>query len=355
MKTLTIYARKVQQGDVTFYETAIPAGDLTDTDYYKVDVWNQNTNEGYQREQNPYHVRKIARYLEKGDEHSNILPANIVVNFRLPLSVTELDNGLVKLTIANYPAYIIDGQHRIWAVKKAIEEGHELEDYEFGVTITNLSIEEEMVQFRNLNYTAARPPKGLGQVITSGLSSKYGWAPKNWTEQAVNRAVTVTMRLSTDPESSWYGKIALGGVRKRNYHTTVQANFVNSLEPMFITGRFSDPNEDIQHIYKLVNNFWNAVAQVWPEAVVNPGQSIIQRAGGFNTLNRVMARIYGSVEINASQETIEKLLRNIRENLGIDDLAWGMSAGMIRNLRSGYSENKANAVVADYLWGGIKD
>lgn len=354
MKALTLYARRVKQGTVTFYETAIAAGNLTDKDYYDIDTWNQATGEGYQREQNPSQVRGITNYLS-GTGHSNVMPQNIVVNSRLPLKVEEIGNGIVKLTLENWPAYVIDGQHRINGVSKAIDEGAELEDYEFGVTVTNFSIEEEMVHFRNLNYKGIRPPKGLGQVITSNLATKYGWAPRNWSEQAVNRAVAVTIRLANDPESPWYGKIALGGIRKRGYHTTVQSSFVNTLEPLFVTGRFADPNEKIDHVYELVLGFWKAVEKTWPEAMGSPATSLIQRPSGFAALNRFMGRIFGSVSLNADQAEIEEMLAQVRDNLNIDDIAWGYSAGFIRNLRMGYSENKANGIVADYLWGGIRD
>lgn len=353
MKTLTITARKVRQGDVTFYETAIPAADLTEKDNFRVDSWSFATGEGYQREINPIHARRLAHYLEQGDEHSNILPSNIVINFRNPLAVKDLGNGMVELTIIQWPGYIIDGQHRIQATAKAIEEGTNLEDYEFGVTITNFSVEEEMVHFRNLNYTANRPPKGLGQTITAQLNTQFGWTPKNYSEQALNRAVSVVMRLGTDLDSPWYGKIALGGIRKRNYHTTVQAQFVKSIESMFITGRFSDPNEKIEHVYELVNGFWKAAAVVWPEAMENTGTHIIQRLGGYATLNRLMARILSSIDVNTDQAKMEVLLRQIRDNLNINDQAWAVTGGMLKQMRAGYSENKANTVVCDYLWGGL--
>lgn len=353
MRPLTLTARRVKQGDVTFYETAIAAGNLTDKDAYKVDAWNLATGEGYQREINPYHARKLTHYLETNDGHTHVLPQPVVVNFRNQFAVKDLGNGMVELTIQQWPGYIIDGQHRIQAAEKAIEEGTDLTDYEFGVTLTNFPIEQEMIHFRNLNFTGNRPPKGLGQTITQQLNTKFGWQPRNWTEQAQNRTTTVAMKLGMDIDSPWYNKIALGGIRKRNFHTTVQAQFIKTLEPLFITGRFSDPNEDVKHVYDLVLGFWKAVAVVWPEAMENSQASLIQRHGGYSALNRLMGRIFSSIDVNASQEDIVELLQQAKANLGVDDMAWGYSAGMIRNLRSGYSDNKATTVVCDFLWSGI--
>lgn len=353
MSSLTITARRVKQGDVTFYETAIAAGNLTDKDVYKVDAWNLATGEGYQREINPQHARKLTRYLETNDGKTNVLPQPVVINFRAPFQVKDLGNGMVEITINQWPGYVIDGQHRIQAVEKAIEEGTDLTDYEFGVTLTNFPIEQEMIHFRNLNYTGNRPPKGLGQTITQQLNAKFGWQPRNWTEQAQNRATTVAMKLGMDIESPWYNKIALGGIRKRSFHTTVQAQLVKTLEPLFISGRFSDPNEDVKHTYELVLGFWKAVAVVWPEAMENSQGSLIQRTGGYAPLNRLMGRIFTNIDINASQEDIVGLLQQVKSNLGVDDLAWGSAAGMIRNLRSGYTESKSTTVICDFLWDGI--
>lgn len=132
-----------------------------------------------------------------------------------------------------------------------------------------------------------------------------------------------------------------------------QSSFATAIEPMFITGRFSDPNESLENVYELINGFWKAVEKVWPEAVANPDQYMIQRMSGVYPLNRLMSRIFSTINTQASEEEIEKLLFQIRENLGVDDLAWGRSAGLIRNIRAAYSSNRGHVAVTDYLWNGL--
>jgi DGQHR domain-containing protein len=375
VKTLTLTAYPVHQGDVKFYVSSIAAGNLVDEEYWRIDRWDATTQEGYQREINQSHAHRLARYLgksySKGEElpahhdsastphptptSNNSLPSAIVINFRKPLVVIPLTEGAVQLEISDWPGYIIDGQHRIEGVRELIEGGVDLIDYEFPVTITNFSLEDEMIQFRNLNSTANRPPKGLNDAISHTLFTKYGRTPSTWGEIAASRATGMTMRLASDTSSPWYGRIALGGIRKRGMHTTVQAQFASSLRTMFVSGRFSDPNEKPDHIYELLSNYWIAVDKVWPEAINNMESSIIQRPSGFFSLHRLLERIFNNVKISPTQENFVTLLQSIRSNAGLSGEGWQRHTGTIANLQLGYSQNKAYIVTADYLWSAIDD
>lgn len=376
MKELTLTAYPVKQGNTVFYLTAIAAGNLTDEDYWRIDRWNATTNEGYQREINQSHAHRLARYFSKsylkGEDDAtthraesatsktpvngnNMLPSAVVINFRNPLEITPLAGGAVKIRLEKWPGYIIDGQHRIEGVREAIFDGAEIEDYEFPVTLTNLSLEEEMVQFRNLNTTANRPPKGLNEAISHSLYTKYGRTPSTWSEIANSRATGVVLRLATDITSPWYGKIALGGVRKRAMHTTVQAQFTQSLSTMFNSGRFSDPEEKLENMYTLISNYWLAIQKVWPDAVNNMESSMIMRQTGYHPLNRLLERIFNNIKINPSYEDFVEILESIKVNAQIGDVSWTRGVGQLDQLQKGYSYHKGFTIATDYLWGSVDD
>src|SRR5215469_13516529 len=191
-KPLTLTAYPVKQEGVVFYLTSIKAGNLVDEDYYRIDRWNPATQEGYQREINQTHAHRISRYLNKGHEATgdttldrdkpkananNVLPAAVVINFRRPLEIRKLsEKGKeVEITLdAQWPGYFIDGQHRVEGARELIDAGNdEIVDYEFPVAITNFNLEEEMMQFRNLNSTANRPARGWNQSIAYALQAQY--------------------------------------------------------------------------------------------------------------------------------------------------------------------------------------
>lgn len=378
MKTITLTAYPVVQNNTRFYLTAINAVDLTNEDAWRVDRWNATTKEGYQREINQAHAHRLARYLGRAYEGqpdappklgghatmsatpintTNVLPGSIVINFRKPLLVDPIagGGGALKLTLVDFPGYIIDGQHRIEGVREDIGNGVEFGDYEFPVTLTEFSLEEEMIHFRNLNTTANRPPKGLNDAISHSLYTKYGHIPATWSEIAANRATGITMRIASELASPWYGKVALGGVRKRAQHTTVQAQFSQSLKTLFVSGRFSDTSENIDHIYGMIRDYWLAVSTVWPEAMSSIESSLIQRPTGMFPLHRLLERIFNNVKTSPSREDFEILLQSIRHNIGLTDAGWYRGTGTIDQMSRGYSTSRSYVIIADYLWAAIDD
>lgn len=357
--TLKLSARATKQGDTLFYYTSIPAVDLIDEDKFTADRWNNASQQGYQREINEPHSRRIAQFIRgKGGANTNVLPTPVVINIRGKLTVSTPDaNGMVTIEVSDRePGYIIDGQHRIEGVRKISkdDENDVLDSYELGVILTNFNLEEEMVHFKNLNGTSNRPSKSLAQVIGHQLYQLSGEAPVTWNEQATNSAVALTIRLATDPASPFFGKIAIGGLRKRSFHTTVQSAFVQALMPLFTNGRFSDPTIQPEITYQYVLHFWKAVQAVWPEAMANPESSTIQRTVGLNPLTKVLVKIFNNMTINPSPELMERTLREAATNLLVDDAAWEARPNAKLNvLRSGYSLNRGTTIVADYLWSGV--
>lgn len=352
---MKFYAREVRQGETVFYETAIAAGNITDERFYQPDRWDTLSNEGYQREVNEGHARRIMQHLKNTDS-TNVLPTNLVINFRKPLAIARTQyEGVVEIEVpdSSFPGYVIDGQHRIAAIRKAIDDGVELDNYQMGVTITRFSLKDEMVHFRNINVTANRPPKGLSQVIGARLTEEFDTPALTAKDQATNRTVAILSRLTSDPGSPWYGKVAMGGVRKRSFHTTVQSQVISSMVGMFMNGRFADPTERTDHVYNLFLNWWKAVAEVFPEAVNNTDSSIIMRVGGFYPLHIILGRVLSSLNPNPTYGDMVQILTDIRTNLNLDETAWDRDRGGLAQRIYGYSINRGHTVLADLLWSGV--
>jgi DGQHR domain-containing protein len=356
------------------------AGDLLDRDSFRVDRWNAIDQKGYQREVNPSHAHRLSRYLGRGyvsdiensftthdykkdgniplaPSTTNVLPSSIVINFREVIPVEVLDDGAVRLTLQDWPGYIIDGQHRVEASRELADTGDEdILDYEFPVCITQFSLEEEMVHFRNLNTTANRPPKGLNEIIAHTLQTKYGRLPVGLHEIKVNRATGITMRLGTDPESPWYGRIALGGTRKRSNQLTTQSQLTASFDSLFGTGRFADPEFSNDAVYELVSNFWLAVQTVWPKSVANPESSFIMGHLGYRPLHNILNRIFNNVILNPTKSDFVTILENIKANSGIEDPeGWLKGTGTLLKIAHGYTLAKSRSIATDYLWSALDE
>jgi DGQHR domain-containing protein len=369
---LILTAFPVKQGDITFYLTSLTAGALVDETYFRIDRWNPASKEGYQREINSTHAHRLGRYLgrsheEAGDlqgreyasagpktNNNNMLPSAVVINFRKPLVIDSQASGAVEITLDQWPGYIIDGQHRIEGAREQINAGNDdMIDYAFPVTLTNLSLEDEMTQFRNLNTTANRPPRGLNQAIAHSLYKQYGRIPMTWGEQAQIRTTDITMKLASETTSPWYGLIALGGIRKRSNHSTVQAQFSESIQPLFTTGRFSQPEQKLEEAYQLILNYWKAIEEVWPDAATSES-SILFRPKGYWPLNKVLGHIFNSIALNPTKEDFVEILEAIKDKTGVEDEDWAKD-GRIDTLTQGYSTNKGYTLISDYLWRGVDD
>jgi DGQHR domain-containing protein len=345
---MKLTARIVKQNNTTFYETVVTAEELIDEKYFRVDRWSP-TGTGYQRELNINHVRNIARYLQ-GEENTTVLPTSVILNSRKPLKVTKRDDGTALLDVseADFPLFITDGQHRIEALKLAQNNGVELDNYEMAVTITQFSLDEEIQHFRKINTSANKAPKGLDQQLRHTLGREFGFN-RTREEQAEDRAVAIVTRLVTDEESPWFDKIALGGQRRKMTQTSTQAPLVRSMITMFQKGRFSNPEEDMNEVYRIFSDFWKAVEANFPHAMESPAKYNIQRSPGFNAWHNVLAQIL-NVNLKPSQEQMTDAIRGMKEKTKMDDSFWGKNRGQAKSLVSDFGTRRGYQLLGDQLW-----
>jgi hypothetical protein len=119
---------------------------------------------------------------------------------------------------------------------------------------------------------------------------------------------------------------------------------------LFSNGRFSDLTLDPSLPYGFVLSFLKSVERTWPVAVNDPESYLILRSVGVMVLGKILVRIFNNLDINPSTEDFDRVLGAIRD-AGWDDSAWSVSPrSQINGLRAGYSLNRGNSLVADYLW-----
>lgn len=317
---MKLTAYKVIQNNTVLYLTSVPAKDIVNADMFMPDFWNPVTGHGYQREVSLRYAGGIQRYLG-GESGTNVMPTPIIVNSRNKLKVTELGNEVVEIELdrIDFPLFIIDGQHRILAARQAIAQGDiDLENYSFPVTITNLSLKDEIIHFRNINGRSNKSPKSLNDILMGKLADDFGIIPTNAQDQATIRASRAVMGLVNDMRSPWYGHVALGGMRRRSHHLVIQSSLTNSLLPMFSTGSFADTTEDPEH-EEILFNWWSALAETWPEAFKNPHSYTFMRQRGFIVWHRVLALVLNNLNRDPSREQMIDALQMLRDNAGYDD------------------------------------
>lgn len=223
---------------------------------------------GYQRPEVVKHIQSIRSYLET--EQAPMIPNALVVAFdsRVTFEPLGIDEGLgysrhghilIPMDENDPPGFVVDGQQRSAAIRDA-----KLETFPMAVTafITDSS-EEQRKQFILVNSTKPLP-KGL---IHELLPTTKGHLPRtllrkrfpalllehlNYDEYSPFR---LRIKTATNPE----------GVIKDN---SVLRMLENSLTEGALY-RFRDPatgEGDLDRMIDLITNFWEAVADVFPDA-----------------------------------------------------------------------------------------
>src|SRR5436309_4238849 len=148
-----------------FYVTVWTAPELAENT--TVPVYDSTKDTGYQRLPKNTRVHRAARYLEAGGKFPGAVLLSIRGKDRERISVQPVkDDGsarLVELTIPeSVVIYLVDGQHRKFAVMEAIKNGKRLENFGLASVIF-LSEDEidEAEQFRTIHKEQKGVPTDL--------------------------------------------------------------------------------------------------------------------------------------------------------------------------------------------------
>src|SRR3989475_4401305 len=158
-------AIEYEQHGNPFYVTVWTAPELAENTV--VPEYDPTTDTGYQRLPKNPRVHRAARYLEGGGKFPGAILLSIRGNDRKRISAQPVkDDGaahLVELTIPEgVVIYLVDGQHRKFAVMEAIEDGKHLENFGLASVIF-LSEDEidEAEQFRTIHKEQKNVPTDL--------------------------------------------------------------------------------------------------------------------------------------------------------------------------------------------------
>jgi DGQHR domain-containing protein len=129
------------QGEVELYSSVFQTKELVKR--FRVDRWTLKNTGGYQRLITESRLKdrrgSILRFLVK---EMGCFPTSVLVNIHGEVSFEEeRDYGwckLGKLDTFDEPFWLIDGQHRVEALKEAINRKIDYEDYPFIVSILKL-------------------------------------------------------------------------------------------------------------------------------------------------------------------------------------------------------------------------
>lgn len=219
----------LKQDGVKMVLTKFNVNDLVD--YTKVDTFDsQNSLEGYQRPLNTKHVNDIYEYFKVEDY--SILPTSIILaaNSEEEIKLNEKD-GTIEL---NEAIRVIDGQHRIAALKKYVEDFRENDiptdeekdqfskfvEWEYPVNIMILNKDKVIDRYIEIRFFVDINKKGktvstdLADSIMKNIRREF---PELYVKDAVHQiCLLITEKLITDESSTWYNSIKEGDIYTEN-------------------------------------------------------------------------------------------------------------------------------------------
>jgi DGQHR domain-containing protein len=294
----------------------------------KVDEWDavrQGEDGGYQRAPSGPRVGAIAAFLKKSD---SVLPVGGLLNARsseeaaygamLLFEADEGEHGPIRkgwLTIpqAARPLWIVDMQHRIRGLERAIEDGREdLRSFPVTFTIADgLSKLEEITQFEVINTTQKKVRTDLArrlmaiQARHADMRKELDATGRLW--QAWGSEIADWLNAHG---AQWKGKITPPNSTKADAPEAVipETSFVTSLKPILQTPYFRMMGRDgIGDIATFIDEYWQAIALTFPAAFKEPTSYVIQKTPGVFSLHSLAPEIVERIRSEKREVTVDEL------------------------------------------------
>jgi DGQHR domain-containing protein len=299
------------------------------------------TLKGFQRPQVATHIREIQDYLEKDDA---VIPNPIVVAFTENVTVSEVDDRVVKIEIDlsdGAPGLVVDGQQRLCALAGLPEK-----DFEIFVSALICKNEAELRrQFVLINNTKPLPKSLIFELLPTvdGLPARL--ASRTF-------AAEFTAKLNYDPNSYLCGEIyqhtnPTGRIRD----TVIQKVIMNSLEDGALRELMEDPQEGEDACFRLISEFYRAVGTTFPEAWQQPATAKTSRlihGAGIQAMGYVMELLF-AFEGARSAEEFNDGLELLKGHTAWTSGSWDLAPGDVRDWKAIQNLHRDIFALATYL------
>lgn len=272
----------------------MPAGALI-PDAFEVPYFDTRTRRGYQRLPQEARINQLATDLRRGRTD---LPTAVLLNIRgkdakLSIEDDHLDFSVLKKHSLKF--HVVDGQHRILALRKLLAEPTEPEGkwdmfaIPF-VCLVGADEKEEMEQFYIVNSTAKSVKTDLALSL---LRTRAEADPdvrvalqERGREWQVDGQGLVEKLAAESP--LWKHRVRLPSMEKGE--TTISsASLVESLKPLLTSGFFGNLKAPQQ--IRILEAYWEAIRNVLRPAFDNPTAFSVQKGVGVMVLHNILLHV----------------------------------------------------------------
>jgi DGQHR domain-containing protein len=298
-------------------------------DNFVIPYHDPRTKKGYQRPPQEPRINELVGDLRK--ERVD-LPTAILLNLRdkearralheNALDVTSLREG----TTEGGKFYVVDGQHRVLALKRLIEEFDSDGKWKRFmipfVCMVGATEHEEMDQFYIVNSKAKSVRTDLALLLLRKRADEDDGVYEALIEKGRDWQVKAQKIVEALAEHSpvWRGRIRLPAMEKGD--TTIpSASMVTSLKPLLASPYFGQLAEEQQ--LKLLDAYWRGVREVMRPAFDEPTRYAIQKGVGVITMHGILVHVIEIVRSSGGSvfepDSYSKVLRRPLETLEGDD------------------------------------
>jgi len=270
----------------------IPAG-LLIPDNYDIPTYDPRTSRGYQRPLQDSRVNELVSDLRKKRVD---LPTAILLNLRNREARQAVQEGRLRLSFLRDSAsaailfHVVDGQHRVAALKKLIQEDPDGGWNEFlipFICMVGATEQEEMEQFYVVNSRAKSVRTDLALTLLRKLSDKDSKMLERLEEKGRGWQVTAEKLVEAlaDTSSVWRGRIRLAAMEKGDT-TMPLASMVTSLKPLLASSFFGRLSFAQQQ--QVIEAFWTGLREVMRPAFDDPNEYVVQKGVGVIVLHAIL-------------------------------------------------------------------
>lgn len=332
MTTFSRTAVHIIQGTLNLYLTYITPEDLFSDDFYTIDELEPTTQEGFQRILNETRANRLARHLTEANPRGYAhLPTTVFLATDKSVTYDDKSKVLNFETEIVCPFSVVDGQHRIEGLRRAINREDDLRRFQLPVTIAaNLDHTHQMYHFYIVNTTQVPVDSSMRQQITRRFTDMQGvddlpympfWLEKEIGRGRDARALRIVEALNTDSNSPLEGRIQMAN-DPDSRNKISQSSIVNLFKSEVLTasnplaGQETDPDRQA----RIMINFFMAADEILVDGR-DRNDTVIYKSNGLYFLLGISKWIFNSIYSTTKDFRVTSIRDCIQSGLdGLDDM-----------------------------------
>ena len=342
VNTMTGPCLQVQLGAMPAYIFMMRVRDLQFIKY--IAVRGRDNEEGaVQRVLSPIRLKSIEEYVLKG----NTFFTPFFLNWTNQEFGITVKNGNISVPLVPNSAQVLDGQHRLAGLERAMKKDPSVENQEVMVVLSNLlNTKEAASVFLNINTEQRPVPKSL-------IYDLFGVINEDEPELPLVRAKDIAMALQYDEKSPYLNSVKMPG-SMRGVGLIDLSTIVNSIRPLLEEdGAFKKFRLlNLENQVTVVLNYFNAIKtfymkkDLWHSKVANPFLTNAGFIAAADVLNKTM--IPKCVEKkDFSQSNMERLLKLDETSLLLRADLKNVDGKMQRKMIANYLDSSINNDIPD--------